>query len=293
MNNLTENISCLICKSFNVRIFKDDTLGHEFPVFGYNFEPNSRKTYQMIKCDKCSHIFSHPLPSNIYSHYQDVIDVAYLINADQRIKTAEKVLEYISTIKSDGALLDVGCATGDFINIAKNYYNVEGLELSDWAAKIGIDKGLNIHKCLLSNFLGSEKFDIITLWGVIEHFQYPSEEVKHIYRLLKPGGIVCIWTGDQSAVLPRCLGFNWWYYMGQHIQVFTKKSLDTLMFNYGFTLCSKSTYPYVMSLRSIAASLGRYKILGWIGNILFKNSLFGDFKITLRINGELFAIYKK
>ena len=287
-------MQCIICKSKNIKILYPDTLGNKLPEFGYNFSPNSQNTYQMVSCGECSHIFSFPIPDDIYSAYIEVVDHAYLKNELQRIDTAQKVMQYILRCKKQGGvLLDVGCATGDFLRVARNYFAVEGLELSQWGAKIALERGLKIHQCLLGDIKGAEKYDIVTLWGVIEHFQNPLEEMHEIHRLLKPNGIVCIWTGDASSWIAKLLGKRWWYYMGQHIQVFTEKSLDVTLKKAGLERVKIQTYPYVMTLKSVAASLQRYRALGWIANALLNNDFLGKYCLTLKISGEMFAIYKK
>ncbi len=293
MANNLNNATCVVCGGISFSLVKADTLKGDYPEFGYDFNPNYKKSYQMLRCCSCSHIFSFPIPDNIYIRYNDVVDNAYLESAPLRINNAKKIIEQLFRYKKFGTLLDVGCATGDFLSIAKNTYQVEGLELSGWASKIARDRGLIINRCLLSEMGELKKFDIITLWGVIEHFQNPRHEVMQLHRLLNEKGIVAIWTGDQSALIPRLLGKGWWYFMGQHIQIFTSKSLDKLMLDCGFKRVSISIYPYVVNLRSLACSLRRWALLGHIARILFNNNYIGNIEITLHISGEMFAIYEK
>jgi 2-polyprenyl-3-methyl-5-hydroxy-6-metoxy-1,4-benzoquinol methylase len=283
--------NCPICKKDKFSILTEDTLGDSLPYFGYDFNTTSRLTNRILLCSNCGHGFSNPIPPNIYSNYIDIEDIQYLKNKQSRILIAHKILNIIKKYTKGGKLLDVGCSTGDFLSIAKSTFDAEGLELSEWASKEASKHNL-VHKMILSD-LYEKKYDLITLWGVIEHFENPEKEIKEIYRLLNSNGILCIWTGDRSSITAKILGLRWWYYMGQHIQYFTKNSLDLLLTQNNFIKKATYTYPYVMSLRQIANSLKRYKALGSIAGFLFNNKLFGNITITIKLPGEMFRIYQK
>ena len=190
-------------------------------------------------------------------------------------------------------MLDIGCATGDFLSIAQENYTVEGLELSQWSAEIAKKRGFKIHTCTIKELPSDAKFDIVSLWGVIEHFESPKTEVEKIYSILNPGGYVCIWTGDIDSWLARLLGKNWWYIQGQHIQFFSKKSLNRLFSDIGFKTIAIEKYPFTTNLNSLSKSFYRYQRLKSISRIILENRLIRDKTITLKIPGEMFAIYRK
>lgn len=294
MTAFTKNdIPCPICGSKDYDELYEDTLGNRLPDFGYDFSPAHRLSFRTVRCKKCGHGYSSPLPENIYANYIDVEDAEYMRNQPQRLMTAEKVISVIRPFKRSGKLLDVGCATGDFLKIAKSSYDAEGLELSTWAAEVAASGGTKIHRQRLAELAESAHYDVVTLWGVIEHFETPRKEISEINRLLKEGGLLCLWTGDLDSWLARMLGKRWWYVQGQHIQMFTMQSLTQLMQEHGFVLRHMQHYPYVMSLRSIAKSLGRYRAIGALASMLFDNRLVGDLRITLKLPGEMFGIFEK
>jgi len=287
------NFSCPVCDSKNFKILFPDTLGGKNPQMGYNFSKEHTLTYQIVQCKKCTHAYASPRPRNLVQYYKDIRDDVYLANEDQYLCTYQKVIKTLQQFKTSGTLLDIGCSAGFFLSVAKNFYHVEGCELSSWASEIAETRELIIHKCELSKIKTDKLFDIITLWVVIEHFEYPREEIRHIYNLLNKNGMVCLWTGDISAFPARLLSKNWWYIQGQHIQYFTRKSLTKLFINNGFQELHIGLYPYVMTMSSIHKSLARYPLLHLMTKPFLCNKIIKNLKLTLKLPGEMFAVFIK
>ncbi len=287
------NFLCPVCNSKNIKVLFPDTLGSKNPQMDYNFSKEHTLTYQIVQCKTCTHAYASPRPRNLVQHYKDVRDDVYLAGEDQYLSTYHKVIKTLQRFRVSGTLLDIGCSTGLFLSVAKNFYHVEGCELSSWATEIAETRELTIHKCELSKIQTDKLFDIITLWGVIEHFEYLGEEIRNIYNLLNKNGIVCLWTGDISAFPARLLGKNWWYIQGQHIQYFTRKSLTKLFIDNEFKELYIDLYPYVMTMSYIHKSLARYPLLHLMTKPFLCNKIINNLKLTLKLPSEMFAIFIK
>lgn len=286
-------VLCPVCGSKNQKTLYPDTLGDDLPPFDYAFSPDHMRTYKIVKCRSCSHAFCIIPHKNLWENYQSVIDSEYLSRQDAHLLTAGKVAEVLTKFIAGGKLLDVGCATGDFLSVAQKHYSVEGLELSQWSSEIAKKRGFKIHTCTINELPPDAKFDIVTLWGVIEHFESPKAEIEKISSVLKPGGYVCLWTGNIDSWLARLLGKNWWYIQGQHIQFFSKKSLNRLFSDTGFKNVTIEKYPFTTNLYSLSKSYFRYKKVKSLAKILFENKVTKDRVITLKLPGEMLAIYRK
>lgn len=215
-----------------------------------------------MRCLDCTHIYCSPIPKNIADNYKDVIDEEYLKHVTSRKLSAEAVLDVIQKRVKFGRLLDVGCATGDFLQIARaRGFIAEGLELSGWSSEIAISHGFIVYREYLSNLAKKLpcQFDVITLMGVIEHFENPLQEMQFIRKLLKPNGIIVLWTGNAGSIYSRILGRRWWYWQGQHIQYFTYSSLKKLMHISGFNHIETKRYPFAATFETISNSIRRYK----------------------------------
>lgn len=293
MNRDLAEISCPVCESREHRVRRESTLGDAFPEFGYQFTPAHVRSYRIVECRECGHWYCSPLPADLHVHYTGVEDAEYLRNEAQRMATSRKVLETLRRHKPGGRLLDVGCSTGDFLLAAQGDYQVEGLELSSWAAAIARRRGLEVHETTLEGMQGRELFDIVTLWGVIEHLERPAREIGHIHRLMKPGGLLCLWTGNRDSWVAHLLGWKWWYFMGQHIQYFSAATLDRLLRRCGFAKVDLRNYPYVLDMAAVANSIGRYPLASAIFAPLLRLPVLAPRRVTFSLPGEMFAVYAR
>ena len=132
-----------------------------------------------------------------------------------------------------GRLLDVGCGAGDFLAVAVAAgYEAEGIDVSEAAAEICREKGLKARSGDLLEEDFDDRFDVITLWDVVEHLRDPIAVLRRAGELLRPGGLLFAKVpafGDLSvrlsATFPRFAGLL----LGapSHVQYFTKSTLKT------------------------------------------------------------------
>lgn len=107
-------------------------------------------------------------------------------------------------------VLDLGCGTGNLASMVSQAgaKKVVGIDYSKEAIKIANEKftisNLEYRKCDYKEV--KEKFDVILLQGVLEHFDKPFEELKYIIdNNLKEGGTII--TSSPSFLNPR--GYVW------------------------------------------------------------------------------------
>jgi SAM-dependent methyltransferase len=145
-----------------------------------------------------------------------------------------------------------------------------------------------VHQETLSAFAQriGERYDVVSLIGVIEHFPDPKAEMQNIAKLLQPGGLVVIWTGDVSSWLARLLARRWWYWQGQHIQYFTHQSLVEVTRATGFEHLTTDKYPFAATHATLSNSLRRYpfhRVMSATMSLAFKIKPV----IYLRLPGEM------
>jgi SAM-dependent methyltransferase len=153
---------------------------------------------------------------------------------------AEPVLrkEFARTVKFIGEqhdrrrrLLEVGCAYGYFLEEAKPFFEVCGIELAAEAVEHCRESGLRVLAGVAdeANLAAIGMVDVIVMLDVIEHLPDPPETLHRLARHLNPGGIIVITTGDFGSPLARLLG-RYWRLMTppQHLWFFTRASLEKI-----------------------------------------------------------------
>ncbi|MCG2711002.1 MAG: class I SAM-dependent methyltransferase, partial [Candidatus Omnitrophica bacterium] len=171
---------------------------------------------KILKCVTCGLVFvpSGESAEKIIKQYKEMVDDGYIEEEQGRRKTARMVLKKLQRYQKKGkSLMDVGCSTGFFLDEAKKKgWQVRGVELSLWAAKIAREKfGIEvINSTLKQAKLTSNSFDVIVLHDTIEHVLDPREMLIEIRRILKPDGVVYINTPDIQSIVSRVLKARWW-----------------------------------------------------------------------------------
>jgi hypothetical protein len=79
------------------------------------------------------------------------------------------------------------------------------------------------------------KYDIITMLGLVEHVTDPYKLIKRSYQLLKKDGMLMIQTPNSTSLLAKTMGKFWPPYSPiEHIHLFSRKSLELALLNAGF-----------------------------------------------------------
>lgn len=142
-----------------------------------------------------------------------------------------------------GAVLDVGCATGYFLDEARKAgWSVAGVEVSAWARAEACGRfGLEVHPTLASALAsGAGRFDAVTFFQVLEHMADPLSALRNARALLKPHGVLVVETWDGASVVARLCGRYWQQINPPSVvYLFDRDSLERLARQAGFG-CTRS-----------------------------------------------------
>jgi 2-polyprenyl-3-methyl-5-hydroxy-6-metoxy-1,4-benzoquinol methylase len=133
-------------------------------------------------------------------------------------------------------ILDFGCSWGSFLKKVKNYKSLSGVELRKEC--INFIKN-NIKKINISDNVNSfdRKFDIITMFHVLEHIPYQIDTLKVLKSKLKNKGKIIIEVphAEDFLILQEELkefkNFTFW---SEHLILHTYKSLKSILLKSGF-----------------------------------------------------------
>lgn len=186
----------------------------------------------------------------------------YFAERENLLLSSQKRLTDIEKIAKVGRILDVGCATGFFLEAAKESgWKPYGVEVSNFAGSVArkkFGKNVTIGE-LQKNTFHKNYFDAVTLWDTIEHLPDPKETLKIIQGILKRGGLICLSTGDIESLLAKISGKSWHlYHLPEHLSFFSPKTIRNLLKSCGFRVISishpGSYYTIEYLIRRLASS---------------------------------------
>ena len=284
---------CILCRSnkFN-KLSTEEKFGLQFHV---------------VTCKKCGMIFTHPRPSKDWIskvHINSKEFEFFTINHAKKWEASyQKGISIISAYKGSGRLLDVGCGTGYFANLARDAgFEVTGTDVAKSAVEFASKNfRLRVHYGDMAELkLEPRTFDIITLCNVLEHMLDPVETMRACYNVLENNGIIYLET--PNAELLRLSAHNrlllrlrerlrgdsslipW-----EHLNYFSPKTLKSLLKNTGFKIVkfylqnSRSDRKPELFLRHLVRGFLFYGSIGKI-NIYFPMTVLAK-KVIIDGNG--------
>ena len=201
----------------------------------------SRETFSIFIDEKAELLVTTPRPDNTdlgkYYESEDYIshsnsnysllNKAYLIVRNYTIKKKIKLLKSFNSQGKD--LLDIGTGTGDFLSACKNNgWAIHGVEPNKKANKIAEDKtGIKINDDI--NEILNKKFDLITMWHVLEHVPDLNFYISKLKKLLKANGTLVIAVPNYKSFDATYYKENWAAYdVPRHLWHFSKKAIESL-----------------------------------------------------------------
>lgn len=103
-------------------------------------------------------------------------------------------LREIRQLRPQGTLLDVGCAHGRFLAVAREYFECDGAEISEYALAAARQSlpDLRFHVGSIETLNPRRQYDVITCFDVLEHVPDLDGALHRLHRLLRRGGILVI-----------------------------------------------------------------------------------------------------
>jgi 2-polyprenyl-3-methyl-5-hydroxy-6-metoxy-1,4-benzoquinol methylase len=187
---MPELISCNLCGADNTRPL--------YRLRDYRFLIYDTK-WNVVRCRSCGLGYLNPRPTarEITRYYpQNYFD-------QRRTQTTryQRQARYISG--AGGSLLDIGAATGEFLNVmAERGWKVSGIEPFEEA---GNAFGLQIYRQRFPEEcdLEAERYDVITAWAVFEHLHDPAAVFRECSRLLRPGDRLIVQVPNLRSIQSR------------------------------------------------------------------------------------------
>lgn len=208
----------------------------------------SKNGYAHVRCPACRTVFVDPLPATdaLFEHYQDPayfggdegqgyhdyaeMRKALLPHFRRRLRTLREI------ISPPGQLLDIGCAAGYFLELARaDGWEIAGVELAETMAGQA-SQALEIPIVPSLAALDDRDFDVVTFWEVLEHLPDPVFFLRDVRERLRPGGVLMLSTPNVAHWQAIAAPERWTAYQPpSHLVLFTPESLELAFRQAGLT----------------------------------------------------------
>jgi 2-polyprenyl-3-methyl-5-hydroxy-6-metoxy-1,4-benzoquinol methylase len=246
-----------------------------------------RSRFSVARCQECDLEFLAPQPdreeiAQIYSadYYipWDMKRSENEITAKMKRLTFARRLRELGEFVSSGPILDVGTATGFFLDevSAEGSFVPYGIELSEYAGGIARDKfgAERIHIGTIETApFPPGFFSAVTMSDLIEHVCDPAGVLRRVYELLKPGGVAMIMTPDTTSLSRRLMGRRWTQFKLEHLFYLSPATIRRMAARCGFRVLSIRRARKAMTLKYLRDQFQVYRHpvltplsrgLGWV-----------------------------
>ncbi len=167
-------------------------------------------------------------------------------------------LKQVLRYQKSGRMIEIGCAFGFFLNLARDHFDVQGYEISQAAARYAATElGLDVRCADFSAVdVAPGTADVIVMWDVIEHLPRPDLTILKAGEVLGAGAHLFLTTGDIGSALARLRREKWrLVHPPTHLQYFTRKSITQLLERAGLSVVNLKYCSTRRSIRQVAYSL--------------------------------------
>lgn len=216
----------------------------------------SHEKFKLVRCRQCQLVFTNPRPDEqeVGRYYQSEDYISHsntsqgaMASAYQAVRSLmlgrkARLVEKLQPNK--GLLLDVGCATGHFLQVVRRRgWQVQGTEPSAEARQQAFAKGIEVVPDVFS-MPEKENVQVITMWHVLEHVHRLQGTLAHLFAMLAPGGHLVIAVPNHFSADARHYGKDWAAYdVPRHLYHFNPDTLRATVVRQGFTYIKQQAMP--------------------------------------------------
>ena len=263
-------------------------------------------TKKGLYCKNCGSNFANYIPddneiSEYYKkNYENFLSGGRHTNKKQRAK--KRALYYLNLVEkyknNHRTLLDIGCSNSPFPNLAFSRDFV--VEVCDFERPKHLSGGIPYHSIAIdskewfANIV--KKYDILSMFDVIEHCRYPHQAVINLSNSITEDGIIVLTTPLSDSFSDRnAMGTTSWLFPPEHLNIFSKKGMELLFSQHNFELIYFEKFEYT-PLRKILRNLYglRFGLIGYFYKVISRNKWeTSKLKATNRVQDIGLYIFRK
>lgn len=203
----------------------------------------------IVSCVKCKHLQIFPLPGKksekeFYEKDKQSRLILKNINVSDLIKrsrndTQRRVNKILKNPETEKSILDIGTGYGFFLAaLDENGCKAEGIEISSSRLKIAktITKTKIYKKPIDKANTTSVRYDLITMFHVLEHVANPIDMCRNLKTYLKKSGKLIIEIPNANDhMLKKSTEYKKFYWQRAHVSYFSVKSVKSVLRTAGYS----------------------------------------------------------
>lgn len=215
---------------------------------------------KVVQCTRCGLMYLNPRPlpehiKGIYdeNYYRKYMTKSSMAGGNFEVSEAMKLklAEVERQLSSKGSLLEIGCATGLFLNYARQKgWRVKGVEISPWASNLArLTYNIEVFTGTIEEArFADSTFNVVFMNHVLEHLPNPVGTLREVYRILRRKGVLVVEVPNEFDTLfekvRELLGKPRVPYEipSPHLYFFTASTLRCILAKSGFTIARLKTY---------------------------------------------------
>lgn len=228
--------------------------------------------FLVVRCNSCglTYLLNPPDESEIYEDYYQIefkgddyrkdSSFAHLREIFEINSQRVELIKKLASLSEDFKILDIGCGSGLFLKSCKDAgINGAGIDVSNNALNFARNEfGLDVYNKSTEDLKNEGKrYDMITMWHVLEHITEPINELRKIKELLSPNGCLMIEVPNLNSIKFKLSGNKWkgGNHPLYHRSFFTSKTLRETLIKSGFTNVRRIKFSYPLSNKSVFYNL--------------------------------------
>lgn len=222
---MAEQIFCCVCDNKNPNHF---TLKYQ------------KENFAVVTCNTCSHHFiPHYYRKQIqYTQYKNAEVTAAVRAGNNWVKIQRHKLrfQFIKKFIKSGKLFDLGAGWGHFMLAGKELgYDVYGVEISEQPYLYCVnDLKLPVDHIDFFEMDETKKFDVITMWDVLEHIDQADPFLEKCNKLTNAGGYLFLQVPQIDSYFAKKHKDNWKMMGLDHVNYFGKKTITQILEKNGY-----------------------------------------------------------
>ena len=217
------------------------------------------------QCGRCGHIAMDPLPdlgdqeAFYKKQYAEGVYKGYMDARPLKLRTFDRRLDAIlRAVPTPGRMLDVGCASGAFVEAARSRgldaWGVEQVPDAVLGAPAGVKPYLLVKNVEREELKG--EYGLVTFFDVLEHMREPQAFLGRMRSLLRPAGYIALTCPDRTHFLRYLMGKRWPHFQPfQHFHLFGGSDLRTFLEQGGFTVLEQRRVGKVLTWDYLSGQL--------------------------------------